>query len=88
MKINKTEKRPVKKAAKPKPAPRTPADLRAALSRATKARSTWEVLGPRHRREYLEWIGEAKRPETRLRRVATTVAWLKEGKRRNWKYER
>jgi uncharacterized protein YdeI (YjbR/CyaY-like superfamily) len=88
MKINKTEKRPVKMAAKSKPAPRAPADLRAALSRATKARSTWEALGPGPRREYLEWISEAKRSETRLRRVATTVAWLKEGKRRNWKYER
>jgi uncharacterized protein YdeI (YjbR/CyaY-like superfamily) len=79
---------PVKKAARPKPAPRTPADLRAALSRAPKARSAWEVLSPGHRREYVQWITEAKRPETRLRRVATTVEWLATGKRRNSKYER
>lgn len=88
MKINEARGKPVKKAAKPKPAARTPADLRAALAKAGRARTTWEGLTPGHRREYLEWITEAKRPETRLRRIATTVTWLGEGKRRNWKYER
>ncbi len=88
MRINESGAQPVKKAARPKPAPRTPADLRAALSRNAKARSTWEASSASHRREYVEWITEAKRPETRLRRVSTTVSWLVEGKRRNWKYER
>ena len=35
-----------------------------------------------------EWIGEAKRDETRKKRVKTTLEWLAEGKSRNWKYER
>jgi len=34
----------------------------------------------------VEWLTEAKRPETRQKRLATTVEWLAEGKARNWKY--
>ena len=77
-----------KPAKKPKPAPRTPAELRAALTRNAKARTTWERFSPGHRRAYVEWIVEAKRPETRRRRVATALAWLHDGKPRNWKYQR
>ncbi len=77
-----------KPAKKPKPAPRAPAELRAALSRNAKARTTWEAFGPGHRRAYVEWIAEAKRPETRARRIATTVEWLAAGKPHNWKYAR
>lgn len=44
------------------------------------------LTGPSHQREHLEWILEAKRPETRERRVTQTVAWLLDGKTRNWKY--
>jgi uncharacterized protein YdeI (YjbR/CyaY-like superfamily) len=65
-----------------------PADLQAALARNAKARANFAALPPSHRREYVEWITEAKRPETRARRLATTLAWLAEGKRHNWKYER
>jgi uncharacterized protein YdeI (YjbR/CyaY-like superfamily) len=72
----------------PKPAPRTPADLDAALTRNTKARATWEMFGPGHRRAYVVWISEAKRPDTRARRLATTVEWLAAGKPHNWKYAR
>jgi len=79
---------PPRRAARPKPPLRTPPDLGAALRKHTKARATWEDSSPSHRREYVEWITEAKRPETRARRVATTVEWLAEGKSRNWKYEK
>ena len=72
---------------KPKPAVRVPADLRSAMVGAPKAQASWQAFSPSQRREYVEWITEAKRPETRQKRVATTVEWLKEGKRRNWKYE-
>ena len=65
-----------------------PDDLRAALKRDKKARDTFEALAPGHRREYIGWITEAKRPETRARRLATTLEWLAEGKKRNWKYEK
>ncbi len=64
-----------------------PKDLAAALKGNRKAAATWEALSPGKRRDYVEWIVEAKRDETRARRVATAVAWLAEGKSRNWKYE-
>lgn len=62
-----------------------PGDLAAALSPA--ARATFDGFAPSHRRDYLEWIVEAKRPETRAKRVAQAAEWLAEGKKRNWKYE-
>ena len=76
-----------RKTAAPKPPPETPPDLLAALAKNRKARTTFEAFAPSHRREYVEWITEARRDETRARRLAQTVEWLAEGKRRNWKYE-
>ncbi|MEZ5316198.1 MAG: YdeI/OmpD-associated family protein [Vicinamibacterales bacterium] len=76
-------KAPVKKAPV-----RVPAALAAAFARHPKARRAFEAFSPSHRREYVEWITEARREETRDRRVATAIAWLAEGKSRNWKYER
>ena len=65
-----------------------PADLTAALRKNAKARRTFENFSYSHRKEYVEWITEAKREETRRQRLATTVEWLVEGKSRNWKYAR
>lgn len=48
----------------------------------------WEAFAPSHRREYAEWIADAKTEATRARRVATAVEWIAEGKSRNWKYGR
>ena len=59
----------------------------AALKKSRKARATYDGLPPSHRREYLEWIVEAKTEPTRERRIATAVGWLTDGKSRNWKYE-
>lgn len=73
---------------KRKPPVRVPADLKAALARSAKARATFAALRPSHRREYVEWLTEAKREETRRRRLATTILWLSQGKSRNWRYER
>ena len=73
---------------RPKPAVRVPADLVAALRRNAKARRTFEGFSPSHRREYVEWITEAKREETRARRLTQALEWLADGKSRNWKYER
>ncbi len=75
--------RPVKR----KPALPMPADLAAALGRNRKAQAAFAAFPPGCRRDYLEWVTEAKRAETRAQRIATTVAWVAEGKRRNWKYE-
>jgi len=44
------------------------------------------AFSPSAQREYIEWITEVKREETRAQRLATTVAWVAEGKKRNWKY--
>ncbi|HZP67659.1 MAG TPA: YdeI/OmpD-associated family protein [Rudaea sp.] len=73
--------------AKPKaPAAVAPDDLLVALAKNRKAKATFEGFSPSHRREYVEWIVEAKRPETRTRRIEQAVEWLAEGKPRNWKY--
>jgi uncharacterized protein YdeI (YjbR/CyaY-like superfamily) len=65
-----------------------PADLAAALKKNTKANASFNALPPSHRREYIEWITEAKGAETRARRLAQSLEWMAEGKSRNWKYER
>jgi len=65
-----------------------PDDLAAALKKNAKARATFEAFSASHRREYIEWIVEAKREETRSRRLAQAIEWLAEGKARNWKYEK
>lgn len=41
-----------------------------------------------HKKEYLEWITEAKKEETREKRIYAAIEWLSEGKGRNWKYEK
>jgi uncharacterized protein YdeI (YjbR/CyaY-like superfamily) len=64
-----------------------PDDLRAALAAQPRAAATFDGFAPGARREYLEWIMEAKRAETRERRIAQAVEWMAEGKKRHWKYE-
>lgn len=71
---------------KRKPAPRVPDDLAAALKKNRKAATTFAAFSPTNQREYIEWITEAKREETRAKRLATAVEWLAEGRSRNWKY--
>lgn len=70
----------------PKPAPATPDDLAAALKKNKNAQATFEAFSPSCKREYIEWVTEAKREETRVRRVAQAVEWMAEGKQRNWQY--
>jgi uncharacterized protein YdeI (YjbR/CyaY-like superfamily) len=72
-----------------KPPPTPPEDFTALLAqrRHAAARKTWEGFPPGCQREYIDWIVEAKTDATRQKRLATTLEWLTEGKRRNWKYE-
>lgn len=70
----------------PKPEAAIPEDLSAALAKDKVARQAFDGFSPSHRREYVEWITEAKRAETREKRIATTLEWLVEGKPRNWKH--
>ena len=64
-----------------------PQDMRAAIDAMPAAKATFDAFPPSSQREYVEWVTEAKRDETRAKRLAQTVEWLAEGKRRNWKYE-
>jgi uncharacterized protein YdeI (YjbR/CyaY-like superfamily) len=73
---------------KPKKDLVVPNDLISVLKKNKKAQSTFEQFSYSHKKEYVEWITQAKREETRTQRLATAVAWMAEGKARNWKYER
>ena len=64
-----------------------PVDLAAALKKNKTAAKTFEDFSPSHRKEYIEWIVEAKREETRQKRLAATIEQLAEGKSRHWKYQ-
>lgn len=72
----------------PKAAIEMPAVFAAALKKNKKALAIFEKFSPSHKREYLEWITEAKQDATRERRVATAIGWIAKGKSRNWKYQR
>ncbi len=81
----------VRKAAdlKPKSARREltiPEYFRTALRRNKKAAVTFNGFSYTNKKEYLEWITEAKREETRSKRLQTAIAWMAQGKPRNWKY--
>jgi len=80
----------IQKPSKPKPkGPRDlaiPAELSAALKKNKKASAAFEGFSYSHKKEYVDWITEAKRDETKSQRLATTIAWLAEGKSRHWKY--
>jgi len=71
----------------PKPPTEVPASLAAALKKNKAAATQFAAMPPGCKREYCEWIAEARRDETRDKRVATAIEWIAEGKRRNWKYE-
>lgn len=65
----------------------SPAEFLNALKKNKSAQKTYDGFSPSQRREYLEWITEAKREETRDKRIAQAVEWIAEGKQRNWKYQ-
>ena len=64
-----------------------PQDMRAAIDGNPAAKACFDGFPPSAQRDYVEWITEAKRDETRAKRLTQAVEWLAEGKRRNWKYE-
>jgi len=71
----------------PRPELPVPAELAAALAASPEAQAVWDGFAPSHRRDYSEWVSEAKRAETRAARVAQSVEWIAGGKQRNWKYQ-
>lgn len=65
-----------------------PEDFANALAKNKKANTVFDKFPPSHKKEYLQWIMEAKREETRKKRIDTAIEWIADGKGRNWKYER
>ncbi|MEJ7807321.1 MAG: YdeI/OmpD-associated family protein [Telluria sp.] len=81
----------VTRTAKPRVAPKdviVPEDFAKALMANPAAHSVFDAGSPSFQREYVAWIDDAKAEATRLRRMAQALAWLAEGKGRNWKYEK
>lgn len=77
-----------KKTTKAKAGARVHPEFEAALAKSPKARAQFDAFAPGYRRDYAEWIAEAKADATRARRIATAIEWIAAGKHRNWKYER
>ncbi|MBA2561728.1 MAG: YdeI/OmpD-associated family protein [Chitinophagaceae bacterium] len=65
-----------------------PGYMTSALSKNKKAQSAFDNFSPSHKREYIEWINDAKTEATRNKRIGTMLEWLAEGKSLNWKYQR
>lgn len=77
---------PSRKTTPPKPAPVPTPEFAAALRGNKAAAAAFRAFPPSHQREYVDWIAEARREETRERRIAQAVEWIAEGRQRNWKY--
>jgi uncharacterized protein YdeI (YjbR/CyaY-like superfamily) len=60
--------------------------LKASLKKNKKAQIAFDGFPPSHRKEYIQWFGEAKTVETRDKRLVQGIEWMAEGKSRNWKY--
>ena len=63
-----------------------PAELQSFFNKNKKAKAVFEAFSPSQRREYLEWLTEAKTEDTQIKRLKTAMEWISEGKPRHWKY--
>lgn len=86
-KLSKTAPAPRKVKHEPKPPAELHPEFAAALKTHPKAAAVLEGFPPSARRDYLDWVAEAKQDATRAKRIATAIEWLSEGKKRHWKYE-
>lgn len=87
-KLNKEGVKVPKGKSKPKKEIPVPKEFSALLNKNKTAKMIFEEFSPSHRRDYLEWITEAKTDATRDKRMQTALEWIKDGKRRHWKYEK
>ena len=87
MRLNDTGVKAERMTGPPKKALPTPPDLARALKANKSATASFEGFSPSAKREYIEWLTEAKTEETRTRRLETAIEWIAEGKTRNWKYK-
>ncbi|MGE5109122.1 MAG: YdeI/OmpD-associated family protein [Sphingobacteriales bacterium] len=88
MKLNEEGKKVVKAKPSVKKDVVVPDYFTAAVKKNKKASATFEAFSPSSKREYVEWVDEAKTDETRNKRLNQSIEWMAEGKKRNWKYER
>ena len=65
-----------------------PVDFAAALKKKKTAQTIFDNFPPGKRKDYIEWIADAKTESTKFKRIETAVEWIAEGKGRNWKYEK
>lgn len=87
--INENDIKPAeKKAPKPKEAIDMPADFADLLAANPAAQAHYDKFSPSAKREYLEWIVDAKSDATRQKRLQTAIEQIEEGKTKNWKYQR
>ena len=71
----------------PRQVPEMLPELAFALKMNKKAAVAFAAFSPSYKLEYIDWIADAKRPETRDKRIALAIEGIAEGKRRNWKYQ-
>jgi uncharacterized protein YdeI (YjbR/CyaY-like superfamily) len=77
----------IKKETAPKAPIEMPADFAGLLATNPAALEVYHNFSPSSKREYLEWIVDAKSAATRQKRMETAVEWISEGKTRHWKYK-
>ncbi len=65
-----------------------PAYLTAALKKNKAAKTTFEAFSPSNKRDYVEWLTDAKTEATREKRLGQAIEWMAEGKSRHWKYQK
>lgn len=65
---------------------KVPPYLTAALKKNKEAATAFKDFSYSHKKEYIEWLSEAKTEATRQKRLETAIGWMAEGKARNWKY--
>ena len=90
IKLNEAEnKKPaVKKETSPKAPIEMPVDFADSLAANPKAQEVYNKFSPSHKREYLEWIVDAKTDATRQKRIITAIEQIAEAKSRHWKYQK
>lgn len=86
VKLNETSKPPAPKKHS-KSELKVPASIVNALKASKQAKATWDGFSYSHQLEYIIWIKDAKREETREKRLKQMIELLEEGKSRNWKYD-
>src|ERR1700744_4798987 len=86
--INESGIKEPKKPVTPKSEIAMPDDFKELLSANATAVGYFEDFSPSKKREYLEWIVDAKSDATRLKRMEQALEWISDGKSRHWKYQR